>query len=88
MEFQRNEEKNRKLLEERKICFEDIVDAIAAWNLLFDKAHPNREKYPHQYVMLVSVDAYPYIVPYVRRENIYFLKTIYPSRTYKSHLAH
>jgi hypothetical protein len=83
MDFQWNEEKNEKLLQERDICFEDIVQAIKEGGLIFDKPHPNTERYPHQYILLVSINKYPYMIPYVKHGNTYFLKTIYPSRANK-----
>ena len=42
--------------------------------------HPNSEKYPNQSVLVVALDGYVYLVPYVEESDHYFLKTVIPSR--------
>lgn len=79
-------EKNRLLRADpdRNICFEDVVVAIEAGGLLDDIEHPNREKYPHQRMLVVQLGTYVYGVPYVEDEQHgLFLKTAFPSRTLK-----
>ncbi|OGG18487.1 toxin [Candidatus Gottesmanbacteria bacterium RIFCSPHIGHO2_01_FULL_47_48] len=73
-------EKNEKLKEERGISFEEINDAIANNDVLDSYDHPNQKKYPGQKIMVVKVDDYAYLVPYVEDETKYFLKTAFPSR--------
>lgn len=73
-------EKNIQLQKERNVNFEQIVAAIATGNLLDDLKHPDWERYPRQRWFVVSLNQYAYIVPYVEENDIYFLKTIYPSR--------
>ena len=46
--------------------------------------HPNKEKYPNQLLLLVEIDRYVYAVPCVLENDVCFLKTIFPSRKYKS----
>ena len=75
-----NSSKNRKLIEERGISFEDIVFCLQSNGLLDDISHPNKEKYQHQRIFIVSVDEYVYLIPYVENEEEIFLKTIIPSR--------
>jgi len=75
-----NAKKNRKLIEERDISFEDIVFCLQSGGLLDDVSHPNEEKYPHQRILIVAVDEYAYLVPYVENEEEIFLKTVVPSR--------
>ena len=75
-----NAEKNRKLIEERSISFEDVVFCLQSGGLLDDGSHPNEEKYPHQRMFVVAVDEYAYLVPYVESDEEIFLKTIVPSR--------
>ncbi|MGZ8526503.1 MAG: BrnT family toxin [Kaistella sp.] len=75
-----NPEKNRKLIEERNISFENIVFSLQSGGLLDDIVHPNTEKYPNQRVFVVSIDDYVYLVPYVETEEEIFLKTAIPSR--------
>ena len=72
--------KNKKLIEERDISFEDIIFHLHHDGLVDDISHPNKDKYPRQRIFFVSIDAYIYLIPYVEHENEIFLKTIIPSR--------
>jgi hypothetical protein len=86
--FSWNKEKNIKLRAERGICFEDIVLRIHTGNILDVVHHPNQEKYPGQNIMIINVDGYVFIIPFIIEENGIFLKTIIPSRKYtKQYLA-
>ena len=78
--FRWNHEKNEALKIERGISFEEMVLAIEASGLLDELRHPNPEKYPHQTVLVVALDGYVYLVPYVEEPDYYFLKTAIPSR--------
>ena len=80
--FSWNNEKNIKLRAERGICFEDIVLRIHAGNILDVVPHPNQEKYPGQSIMVINVDGYAFMVPFIIKEKGIFLKTIIPSRKY------
>ncbi|NOX09251.1 MAG: BrnT family toxin [Gammaproteobacteria bacterium] len=80
-----NPEKNRKLIEERDISFEDIVFSLQSGCLLDDIAHPNNKKYPHQRVFVVAIDEYAYLVPYIENDEEIFLKTVMPSRKATKH---
>mgnify|MGYP006302239127 FL=1 len=73
-------EKNRKLIQERGISFEDVVFCLQSGGLLDDITHPNTEKYPHQRVLVVAIDEYAYLIPYVEDDEEIFLKTVVPSR--------
>ena len=43
--------------------------------------HNNQSKYPGQKMLIVDVNGYVYLVPFVEeQQSIYFLKTIMPSR--------
>ncbi len=77
-----NEEKNKRLKQERGISFEDIEAAIDAGGLLDDIDHPNQERYPHQRMFIVFLKNYVYAVPYVEDKTRRFLKTIFPSSRY------
>jgi hypothetical protein len=48
--------------------------------LLDEIEHPNKAKYPNQRVLVVKVDGYAYLVPYVESDDEIFLKTVIPSR--------
>jgi uncharacterized DUF497 family protein len=75
-----NTEKSLKLKELRGISFEDVVFYIEKGGVLHDYAHPNQKRYSRQRIMVVGVDNYAYLVPYVEDEEEIFLKTIIPSR--------
>jgi len=77
-----NEEKNTKLKSERGVGFEDIVTAIQENRLIKTLTHPNKKKYPNQKIMVIDINSYAYIVPFVEDEEKIFLKTIYPSKKY------
>lgn len=78
--FRWNHEKNEMLKVERNISFEEIVLAVEADGLLDELRHPNPEKYPNQSVLVVALDGYAYLVPYVEEPDYFFLKTVIPSR--------
>jgi hypothetical protein len=78
--YEFNSEKNVALLEDRGICFEDIIALINANKILDIIGHPNQIKYPGQKIYIVDVDGYCYLVPYVKNGDQIFLKTIIPSR--------
>ena len=74
-----SKEKNEKLKRERKISFEEIVEAIQQGKKLADTENRN-QKYSNQRVITVEVNNYAYLVPYVEDEEKIFFKTIIPSR--------
>ena len=78
--FKWNAEKNEKLAAERGITFEEIVQKIASGATVIETEHPNQKKYPRQKIMIVDVEGYAYLVPYVLEKDEYFLKKIIPSR--------
>ncbi len=78
--FRWNHDKNEVLKKDRSISFEEVVLAIEANGLLDELQHPNPEKYPNQSVLVVALDGYAYLVPYVEEQDYYFLKTVIPSR--------
>lgn len=75
-----NEEKNKKLIEEREISFEEVLEALDGGGLLDILEHKNKKKYPNQKIMMVKIQNYIYLVPYAEDEQKIFLKTIIPSR--------
>lgn len=75
-----NADKNQKLMKERGISFEDVLFALQSGNLLDDGPHLNSSKYPHQRMMIVEIDDYAWLVPYLEGNQDIFLKTIIPSR--------
>ena len=80
-EFDWNEEKNRRLVEQRGISFERVVVAIEQGGLVDVLDHPNQERYGGQMIYVVDIDEYLYLVPFViGADGTRFLKTIIPSR--------
>lgn len=82
MIFDWNEQKNQLLKQERNICFEQVVIAIDEGTILDVLEHPDQEKYKNQYLIIVEIDSYAYVVPSVIEDDYWFLKTIFPSRKY------
>lgn len=78
--FKWNTEKNELLARERGITFEEIVQRIESGAKVIETDHPNRKKYPNQKILIVDVEGYAYLVPFVIEKEGYFLKTIIPSR--------
>ena len=78
--FRWDHAKNDQLKSRRDISFEEIVLSIEAGGLFDILQHPNRRKYPNQFVFVVAVEEYAYLVPFVEEPDYYFLKTIIPSR--------
>lgn len=82
MEFDFSEEKNKILLHERGVTFQDVIDAIRNQGVLADFPHPNTERYPNQHILVVEIDEYTCCVPYVIDGDNIFLKTIFPNRKF------
>ncbi|CAN5672258.1 hypothetical protein BH23PAT2_BH23PAT2_03230 [soil metagenome] len=72
--------KNSKLKNERSVSFEDVLTAIDEGKLLDAIRHPNKLRYGNQQVLVVEIDDYAYLVPFVEDNDKIFLKTIIPSR--------
>ena len=75
-----NADKNLLLKKERNFSFEQIVSHIESGDLLDIVAHPNKEKFAHQKILIVRVEDYVIAVPFVEKDKERFLKTIIPSR--------
>ena len=76
--FDWDDEKNKKLIKERKISFEAIVSLIESGNIVSIVA--GKGKYAHQKQFLLEMNRYIYVVPFVADDEKIFLKTIIPSR--------
>ncbi len=64
----------------RGITFDEDIERISAGAKVIETEHPNQKKYPNQKILVVDIDDYAYLVPFVKNNNEYFLKTIIPSR--------
>jgi uncharacterized DUF497 family protein len=78
--FRWDPDKNEHLVLERGISFERVTVAVENGDLLQVVQHPNTAKYPRQKIMIVGVDGYAYLIPFVEETDYLFLKTIIPSR--------
>jgi hypothetical protein len=78
--FNWDPEKNAWLQATRNLCFEDVVYFLENGGCLDDLEHPNQAKYPGQSLLVIEMEGYAYLVPYVETQDEIFLKTIIPSR--------
>jgi uncharacterized DUF497 family protein len=79
--FEWDAEKNRLLILERGVSFEQVVSAIEQGWLVDVREHPNQLRYPGQFIYVVELEGYMHLVPFVRNaDGTRFLKTIIPSR--------
>ena len=78
--FDWDDEKSRFLETTRGVGFEDVVFHIANGDVLDVIRHPNKDRYPDQMIIVLNIDGYVFLVPYVKDKDTRFLKTIIPSR--------
>ena len=79
-EFDWDKAKNEVLARTRGISFEDVIFHVQNGDVLDIIRHPNESRYPNQMIMVLNVEGYVYLVPYVKQKGTRFLKTIIPSR--------
>jgi uncharacterized DUF497 family protein len=79
-QFDWNDDKSQSLKAARGVSFEDVVFHVAAGGLLDVLDHPNQGAYPGQRILIVGIDGYAFVVPFVADGDVLFLKTIIPSR--------
>jgi uncharacterized DUF497 family protein len=75
-----NEEKNEILLSQRGVSFNDVLYELENNGIIDNYKHPDKNKYPNQYIYVVLIKDYIHYVPYVKADNYIFLKNIIPSR--------
>jgi uncharacterized DUF497 family protein len=80
MEFVWDPDKNAWLQRTRGLGFEVIVTAIMTGGLMANMPHPQRERYPHQRVLVVVINNYAYVVPCMVTDEVVELITLFPSR--------
>tara|TARA_Y100000031_G_C8151297_1_gene352479 strand:- start:558 stop:845 length:288 start_codon:yes stop_codon:yes gene_type:complete len=78
--FSWNNQKNQILKRERGASFVEVVFHIERGDLLDIMELDNQERYPGQRILIVNIDNYAYLVPFVESESEVFLKTVIPSR--------
>ncbi|MEA1923057.1 MAG: toxin [Pseudomonadota bacterium] len=77
--FEWSDEKNQLLKVERNVSFEDVVLGLNNGKLL-DIVSNSSAEHKGQYCLIIDIGNYAHIVPFVKNETTFFLKTIYPSR--------
>jgi hypothetical protein len=75
-----NEDKNEMLIARFGFGFERVLASIREGGLLDERTHPNSERYGHQFQLIVQIDNYAWVVPYVVNGDRTFFKTLFPSR--------
>lgn len=78
--FRWTADKNDLLQSARGVSFESMVVAMQSGGLLDVLVHPNSASYPKQKVLVVALNGYAYLVPFVEENDYFFLKTVIPSR--------
>jgi hypothetical protein len=73
--------KNDKLISERDLSFDMVVEAFDIGAVVMDMDHPLAER-SNQRMLLIRVNGYICVVPYVQDGSVKFLKTMYYSRKY------
>lgn len=75
-----NEEKDRWLVANRGISFQEIADMMLAGDYLDLLENPAR---PGQDIAVLVIHGYTWVVPFlVEEDDTLFLKTAYPSRRF------
>ncbi|WP_394892871.1 toxin [Mesorhizobium sp. AaZ16] len=75
-----NIEKNAELKARHGFGFERILVALSEGALLDERVHPNTNRYRHQRQLVVEIEGYAWVVPFVSDGETVFLKTMFPSR--------
>jgi uncharacterized DUF497 family protein len=78
--FDWDDKKNEFLKIVRGISFEEVVYHIHNGDVLDVIRHPNLTRYPKQQMIVLNIEGYVYLVPYIKERGTRFLKTIIPSR--------
>lgn len=82
MDFDWNEDKNQALKEKRGMSFERILIVLAEGTILAVLEHPNPGKHQGQWLYILEIDNYAWVVPYRNEGGKRVLITAFPSRKY------
>ncbi|AFV96908.1 MULTISPECIES: hypothetical protein [unclassified Sulfuricurvum] len=80
-----NEDKNSILKATRGYSFEEVLEVLSKEGAVDHYKHPLSDKYPNQYIYVISLGGYIHYIPYVRDGDDIFLKNIIPSRKLHKH---
>ncbi len=75
-----DDDKNSILKSKRGFSFQDALEEMKKNGVIDNYKHPNSEKYPNQYIYVLSLGGYIHYIPYVYDGDDIFLKNIIPSR--------
>ncbi len=78
--FDWNDGKSEFLESSRGVSFDEVIVHIQNGGILDILKHPNPDRYPGQRIIVLNVDGYVWLIPYVKQRGIRFLKTAIPSR--------
>ena len=74
-----SDEKNTQLQSERNLSFEAVIVALEQGKLIDIVPNPSSH-HPHQNVLVIEIDNYLVLVPFVEEEERVFLKTAFRSQ--------
>jgi uncharacterized DUF497 family protein len=74
-----NAEKSKELRARHGVGFEEVALAIEKKQVIANIASPSKA-YPHQRMLVIMVEGYTHAVPFIEKDGVRFLKTIFPSR--------
>lgn len=75
--FDWDDKKNEWLMQERGVSFDLVIVAIEYGHVIANV--PNKHPRTHQKKLIIKIDDYIYVVPYVEDDEKIFFKTMYPS---------
>jgi len=82
LEIEWDADKNKKLRADRGISFLEVEKRISSDEIVDVIKHPNEDKYPGQEMILIEVNNYICVIPFIVNEGKMFLKTLFLSRKY------
>lgn len=74
-----DKKKNDYLKKTRNISFEDVMSAIDKNKILDIVDHHNPKKHPNQKILIVEINSYAFLIPFVQNSEKIFFKTIIPN---------
>jgi len=80
MIFDWDPKKEEWLKNSRGLSFLHVLFHIENNDLLDVREHSNKERYPNQKIMIIRMNDYVYVVPFVQTHDVLYMKTIIPSR--------
>ena len=76
----RDPDKEIWLKENRGLSFNHVLSHIENDDLFDVRKHPNKERCSNLKLLILKMNDYVYVIPFVENHGVMFLKTIVPSR--------